>query len=170
MLSSPLCLCLRQGETKGIGRGNCCRKLTFCICPCRCLSQWDCVMELSLCKGSPNATGVSCPQVHYSHWHWANWLMWLCSSGGMTLKWGWGKQEQCPQRLVVVSDGERSQWKRRSQRWNLKAQHWHISGYLSDGFGCVVHLARPLWIMLIRFPGSQIFKVTRWPAWCELNG
>lgn len=45
----------------------------------------------SVWKSAPNATGASCPQVHYSHWHWANWLTWLCSCGAMTLKMRMGK-------------------------------------------------------------------------------
>lgn len=50
------------------------------------------------------------------------------------------------------------------------AQHWHISGcYLSDHSGCVVQLAGPLWIILIRFAGSQTFEVTTGTAWCEIK-
>lgn len=42
------------------------------------------------------------------------------------------------------------------------AQHLHIHGcYLSDGFGCAVHLTRPLWIILIRFPASRTFGVIK---------
>lgn len=115
---------------------------------------------LCVSKSVPNTTGESCPQVHYSHWHWANWLMWLCSSSGMTLKWLWGKRQTDCKRGV--------HWQ--SQTCSLMAQHWHISGcYLSDGLGRVVYLARPLWSMLISFPASRIFKVTRLAPWYEMN-
>ncbi len=33
-----------------------------------------------------NATGASCPQVHYSLRHWANWLMWPCNNEYMKQK------------------------------------------------------------------------------------
>lgn len=33
-----------------------------------------------------NASGALCPQVHYSLWHWSNWLMWPCNNEYMKLK------------------------------------------------------------------------------------
>lgn len=83
-------------------------------------------------KSTPNATGASCPQVNYTHWHWGNWLTWLWDCC-MTLKWGRGLGEGQSKPKVYGS----------SLTYN---QLVFIRCFI-----CVVQWARSWWVMRIRW-------------------
>lgn len=102
-------------------------------------SQWDHVTVEPVWTSASNATGASCPPVHYSHCHRANWLMWSCSCN------------QCGERNTNIS--QRDWWKQeeiagagweRSQRRLPIAQRWHLCLLLIRWL-CAVHFTRPLW-------------------------
>lgn len=166
--SCPLSMGSGRRETWGIGWGTVAESWPLVVCPCRRLSQWDCVMGVEpVWKSAPNATGASCPQVHYSHWHWANWLTCLCSTGGLTLKWEWGKRELYPQLgwCRPYGGGEGRAKSKPKLDGSALTYLWLLFIRLFGLCGSVQ--PDSLWIVLIRFHGSQTFEVVRGAAWCE---
>lgn len=93
-------------------------------------------------------------KAHYSHWHWANWLAWSCSSGGMTLKWGWGNK-----RVISRAGGRgRAERRKRVSGGEVKVETRLFSNWrICEKFvfhQMLVQLAKLLWITLKRLQVS----------------